>query len=130
MMNIKGKPGRYELVSGENYKLTGAQDKSSAGLTPIELLESSLGLCMLIVMNRMLQRDNYENVEVEVSIKGKKAEEGPSHVESLELSVSFSGQELDESYRKKIVKSAEKACTIGNTLRNGTNIRVTDIIGN
>lgn len=129
MMNIKGKPGRYELISGENYKLTGSQDVSSEGLTPVELLESSLGLCTLVVTNRMLKRDGYENVEVEVTVKGEKATEGPPRVERLELSVSFSGQELDENYRKKLVKSAEKACTIGNTLRNGTSVTVTDTSG-
>ncbi|MCU4668412.1 OsmC family protein, partial [Bacillus paralicheniformis] len=93
------------------------------GLTPIELLEASLGMCITISLQKMFERDGIEVLEDEfsVSVSAAKAPEGPSRVEKCSVSVKLP-EHLPTDYKKKLITSAERACTIGNTLKRGVTI--------
>ncbi|WP_276577875.1 OsmC family protein, partial [Bacillus thuringiensis] len=62
---------------------------NSDGLSPIELLDASLGMCITISLQRMFERDGIEVQEDEfsVSVSAAKAPYGPSRVEKCTVSV-------------------------------------------
>jgi uncharacterized OsmC-like protein len=122
LMYINHKNGSYQIMNQGDYEIIGSSSAGSDGLTPIELLESSLGLCVSITLHQILERDGFGRPDLEVTVTGKKAEDSPSRVESFLVDVKLSEQ-LDEDYSQKLILSAERACTIGNTLKQGVKIQ-------
>jgi len=113
-------------VNGENsiFNEIGLQSQESlaSNLSPKELLEASLGLCIAITMGRMFERDHIEiedhiNLIKVIAIK----EEHTSHFGKMNVSIEFPPH-LSASYKKKILVSVGRACTIGNTLKNSITI--------
>lgn len=117
-----GKEGML-IQNNKLYEIKAADVPNSDGFTPIELLTGSLGLCVFISISRMLERDGikWQEDELNISVTAEKAEKGPSRVEQFKVEVAMPAS-LDKSYRNKLLRSAEKACTIGNTLKNGATI--------
>src|SRR5690625_902937 len=97
------------------------------GYTPVELLTGSLGLCIFITISKMFERDRVnENVsDFSVTVEAEKAEEGPSRIECFSVAIQMPEQ-LDDSYRLRLIQSAERACTIGNTIKQGAEIRFSE----
>ena len=126
MAKIKKQNGSFGIYNETGLQVEGSfTPNADSGLNPKELLEASIGMCMTIVIQKMLDRDGVEVAEDEFSIEvtGVKAEDSPSRFEQFTLSVSLPSH-LSDKYKQKIIKSAERACTISNTVKNGAKIQL------
>ncbi|MBP1991819.1 OsmC family protein [Paenibacillus eucommiae] len=120
-----------EWKSGQNYNIRnengfstyGVTAPDAEGMTPIELLSSSLALCVSISLVKLMERDGVDPGQLSISIEAEKAADSPSRVERFVLDIQLP-ELLDPAYRNKLIKSAERACTIGNTLRRGAEIEI------
>ncbi|MEK3936620.1 OsmC family protein [Sporosarcina sp. FSL W7-1349] len=121
--------GEYGIHNDNGMQVKGMEAANGNGLSPIELLESSLGLCIAITMQRMFERDGVAVAEHEfsVAVSATKAVEGPSRIEQCVVKVRLPDHFTPE-YKKKLMVSAERACTIGNTLKQGITIRTEESI--
>ncbi|PTF65852.1 hypothetical protein BUY34_09090 [Staphylococcus cohnii] len=117
-----------QIQNDEGIQVTGSAKPEESGYTPIELMSSSLGLCLFITISRIFERDQLELdlTQLSVTVDAVKAENGPSRIEQFVVDIELPAG-LDSSYRKKIILSAEKACTIGNTLQKGAEINIQDL---
>ena len=109
------------VVNGRGHQLKIAVGGATEGFNPYELLSAALGVCTSLGLRReatLLKAagaagpvDAYE-----LQVEGFKAEDEPSRIERLALSVTISGQ-VDDAARAVILHKALDACTIANTLR-------------
>lgn len=114
------------LIKNESNAEIKAKDSSNVGgFTPIELLTGSLGLCVYISITKLFERDEveWETDQLRVSVSAEKAENRPSRVENLTVEVTLPPH-LDDAYRKKLLHSTERVCTIGNTIKSGAQIHL------
>lgn len=72
-------------------------------------------------LGQLMSRDQVEPKEYQISVNTKKAEQAPSRIESFTVDIQLP-MSFTDSYRKKLVKMAERACTVGNTLQQGADI--------
>lgn len=129
MTVIKRENKEFGIFNQMGKQVEGAFTPNSKGLSPIELLEASLGLCIVISLQRMFERDDITVLDHEFSVEvsAKKALEGPSRVERCMVTVKFP-EHFTAEYKKKLIISAERACTIGNTLKQGLTIDIEETI--
>ncbi len=123
MTIIKNSNGVNQIYNKAGLQLEGSLVPNSNGLSPKELLEASLGLCIAISLQKIFERDNIEVDEKEVSIEvtAVKALNSPSRFEKFDVSIALPNQ-FSDKYKQKLIISVERACTIGNTLKNGVTI--------
>ncbi len=115
------------IYNEAGLQLEGSLVPNSNGLSPKELLEASLGLCVAISLQKIFERDNIEVDEKAVSIEvtAVKAQASPSRFEKFDVTIGLPNQFTDE-YKQKLILSVERACTIGNTLKNGVTIHTVE----
>ncbi|MEK3888806.1 OsmC family protein [Bacillus sp. FSL K6-3431] len=120
MTIIKKINGSFDVYNAAGFQVEGSYNPDSKGLSPLELLESSLGLCISISLQKMFERDEIDVGDDEFSVKvdATKASDGPSRVEKCMVNITLP-KHLSDEYKKKLIVSAERACTIGNTLKKG-----------
>lgn len=120
MTLIKKSNGSFGVYNGVGLQVEGSFSPDSEGLNPREMLEASLAMCTVIVLQRMFERDGVEVEadEFSVEVKAIKAPDSPSRFEKCEMTITLPDH-FSEEYKKKLIVSAERACTIGNTLRKG-----------
>lgn len=125
MAIISKQNGSFGIYNEEGLQVEGSFTANSKGLNPKELLESSIGMCLTIVIQRMLERDGVEVQDGEFSIEvtGIKAEDSPSRFEQFDVSIKLPDS-LTDAYKKKIIVSAERACTISNTVSRGALVKI------
>jgi len=123
MAFIKNEDGRFGIYNEEGLQVEGSFTPNSTGLNPKELLEASIGMCMTIVIQRMFERDGIEVAEGEfsVDVTAVKASDSPSRFEHFDVSIKLPDQ-LSDEYKKKILVSAERGCTISNTVKKGATV--------
>ncbi|GAB2556797.1 OsmC family protein [Gracilibacillus alcaliphilus] len=124
---VKWSHNSLEISNTKDNQVIGAENAEEQGFTPIELLTGALGQCIVISLSRLLKRDgvSFHEDDLQVTVHAQKAEQGPSRVEQFTVDIKLS-LDLDDKYRKRLIKSAERACTIGNTLKTGTQISYID----
>lgn len=128
MAIVQRKNGNFGVYNDAGYQVEASFTANSTGLNPRELLESSLGLCITIVISKMLVRDGIElkdDDRFSVEVRAIKAEDSPSRFEECVVKVELPDHFPDQ-YKRKLIKSAERACTIGNTLKQGVKITHTE----
>ncbi len=125
---IKKEQGKVGIYNNAGFQVEGSFSANRDGLNPKELFEASLGLCITIVLNRMLERDGVEvqDDDISIEVNAIKASDSPSRFEQCNVNISLP-QHFSQEYKNKLVVSAERACTIGNTLRRGLQIQ-TEIV--
>lgn len=124
MAIVQRKNGSFGVYNDAGLQVEASFTANANGLNPKELLESSLGLCITIVIQRMLERDEVELTEDDrfsVEVRAIKAEDSPSRFEECVVNVELPDH-FSDKYKNKLIKSAERACTIGNTLQRGLKI--------
>lgn len=94
------------------------------GFSPVDYLCSSVGICMGLTVDAIIERDQLEidGYTIEVSAT-KDADARPSRMERLDVSIVFEG-DVDEKTRNKLEKSAKRGCTIGNTIEHGVPVNL------
>ncbi|WP_413375187.1 OsmC family protein [Alkalihalobacillus sp. 1P02AB] len=123
---VKWKDESMFISNGKNVEINGATiHTNDIGYSPVELITSSLGLCVFISLTKLFERDQIEieKEQLAVTVSASKAEGSPSRLEKFDVTVQFPTG-LDNAYREKLLKSAERACTIGNTIQQGAKINM------
>ncbi|MFS0820626.1 OsmC family protein [Bacillus sp. 1P02SD] len=125
MAFIKKENGSFGIYNEEGLQVEGSFTPNSNGLNPKELLEASIGMCLTIVIQRMFERDGVEvnDGEFSVEVTGIKAANSPSRFEKFNVSITLPDR-LSDEYKRKIIVSAERACTISNTVTRGAQVKI------
>jgi uncharacterized OsmC-like protein len=123
---IKKENGSFGIYNEAGLQVEGSFNPNSKGLNPKELLEASIGMCLTIVIQRMFERDGVEvhDDEFSIEVTSVKAPDSPSRFEHFNVLITLPEQ-LTEDYKRKIIVSAERACTISNTVTRGASVTVT-----
>lgn len=127
MTSVKMVQGKYEIYNGAGLQAKGSNAPNQEGLSPKELLEAALGLCVTISLQKVLERDQvaYDPSSIQVDVAAIKAEGVTNRFTDFDVRVRLP-ENLDEAYRKKLMIVVERACTIGNTIKSGAKIETTE----
>ncbi|TJX15853.1 OsmC family protein [Tissierella creatinini] len=127
MTLVKFYDGENEIHNDLGLQAYGSFKAGLEGLNPKELLESSIGLCISIVMKNILERDNLltDDIQFNIDVRAHKDENGANRFSKFTVRVDFPSN-LDSEYKKKLMVLVEKGCTISNTLKNISEFEIVD----
>lgn len=128
MTYVKTVNGNYAIGNAAGIQSAGSKDPDQAGLSPRELLEAALALCVTKTIRTVLERDQvaYDPAEIEVEAVATKQGEVTNRFTNLAVRVKLPSH-LDEAYRNKVLTIADRSCTIGNTLRQGVAVEAEQV---
>ncbi|THF78712.1 OsmC family protein [Cohnella fermenti] len=129
MTIIKRVEGQDAVFNGAGKQVAGAHAPNENGLSPKELLEAALGLCISISMQKMLSFDNisYDKDSIQVEVIGVKPEnKRDNRFASFDVRVAYPPG-LDADYKAKLRDVVERACTISNTLRAEATVELVEV---
>lgn len=126
MINIVG--GQDQIFNEAGFQLIGSHAPNSEGLSPRELLEAALGLCVSISLQKILNYDGkeYDKSSITVKVSSVKPEDKTNRFSDFSVHVTLPAG-LDEAYKEKLKSVVERACTIGNTLRAGAVVELIEV---
>ena len=116
MVKLNYADGKNEISNESGVQVIGSKAPDSKGLSPKELLEGAVALCISITLEKILERDKIiVNLnELEIEVKATKSEGITNRFTDFEAQVILP-KDIDEDYNK-LVKLIERGCTISNTL--------------
>jgi uncharacterized OsmC-like protein len=128
MTTIKLVQGQNEIHNEVGLQIIGSVAPNQSGLSPRELLEAALGLCVSISLQKVLARDEieYDTSSIQVEVSAVKAGDGANRFENFNVHVKLPPT-LDPTYKKKLLTVIERACTISNTLKSEVIIETIEI---
>ncbi|MBN2980900.1 OsmC family protein [Cohnella algarum] len=118
MIEVSWTDNHYVVKDGEGVEWG---TEASTSWTPIVLLECSLALCVAKSLNMAMERDGVEADRFVVTLHSAKAGSGASRIERFDLSVELPNL-FESGYKEKLVRHASQICTIGNTLKRGSEL--------
>lgn len=97
------------------------------GLNPKSLLEASVALCMTLNVRHVLERDgiDFELDTIQATATASKEQGITNRFTTIAVTLTLPAH-LEANYRAKLVKMAERSCTIGNTLAASATITVNE----
>lgn len=126
MVKLNYADGKNEISNENGVQINGSKAPNLQGLSPKELLEGSVALCISITLEKILERDevavNFNEVAIEVT--ASKAEGVTNRFTNFDAKIAFP-KELDKAYQQKLLKLVERGCTISNTLVSEVTIELT-----
>ncbi|BER91864.1 OsmC family protein [Atrimonas thermophila] len=117
-VELTAQKGKVEARIGEatiHFKSSGAE--SETGHWPTEYILAALGSCFAGTAFAYAKTKNFPLEKVTARIKGELAD-APSRIAKIQMEVEMEGN-LTPQERERILKAAERACTVMNTLRQG-----------
>ncbi|MBB6453784.1 putative OsmC-like protein [Salirhabdus euzebyi] len=114
--------GTYGMKNKNGNVITGIKGEGE-GFSPTELVCASLSLCMGLTLDFLIKRDQLPIHDFKVKVDAEKAEDSPSRMKRFDIEVSIAG-DIDEKTEKKLITSAKRGCTIGNTIMHGAEMDV------
>ncbi len=110
--------GGTRVTNGRGQQLKIAVGGATEGFNPYELVSAALGVCTSLNLKReaalLKAAGNVDSYELQV--EGFRADDEPSRIERLTLSVQINGQ-LEPEARQQALDKAVASCTVANTLR-------------
>lgn len=127
MTTIKIVDGQDEIYNEAGKQIIGSHAPNQTGLSPRELLESALGLCVSISLQKIMDYDGveYDKSSIQVEVTATKAEDKTNRFSDFHVTVALPPN-LEPAYKDKLKSVVERACTIGNTLKHGAVIEMTE----
>lgn len=107
--------------SGTGHAIVMDGDKevggNNTGMRPMELLLIGLGGCSGMDVASILQKKKQQITNIDINVKGKKADSYPKKFTEIDIEFVVSGKDLSEDAVKKAVElSMEKYCSVKATL--------------
>lgn len=123
MTYVKIVDGRTEIGNAAGAQVSGGNEPDGDGLSPRELLEAAAAFCVVKSIRTVLDRDRvaYDPDELQAEAVAVKEEGGANRFSRMTVRVKLPAG-LEDAYRNKLLAIAERACTIGNTLRHGCDV--------
>lgn len=121
---------KHNISNSVGMQLVGNPKRDlDGGLNPMELIESSLALCVSLTFEAILKRDGIykEGMDFSVEVKATKDPDGANRITNYGIKVNFLGG-LDADFIKKAIPSLERGCTISNSLKEAATVTL-DIEG-
>lgn len=127
MTVIKYNNGNNDIYNEKGLQAHGSFAAGLEGLNPRELLEASIGLCMSIVMSKVLERDNLlkDDTHFNIDVVANKDPSGGNRFSNFVVNIDFP-EYLEADYKKKLKVLIENGCTISNTLKNVSTFELID----
>ncbi len=127
MTVIKYQAGKNKIYNKAGLQAYGSFAADLEGLNPKELLESSIGLCVSISLTKILERDNIslEDALFNVEVTAQKDDSRENRFSNFIVNIDFP-LNLEAGYKKKLMDSIERGCTISNTLKGISDIKLID----
>lgn len=128
MALIKYNHGENEIYNEAGLQAHGSFAAGLEGLNPRELLEASIGLCVSIVLKKILERDNFLDADTHfnVQVSAHKEDNNVNRFSNFTVNIDFPPN-LDSEYKKKLMVLVENGCTISNTLKNTSSFKLIDM---
>ncbi|GAA5416011.1 hypothetical protein Pryu01_01043 [Paraliobacillus ryukyuensis] len=115
----------HEITNKKGVTTVAAASESEVdGYSPIDYLTSAVSICMGLTLDALINRDGLPIKSYEISVDATKAEGRPSRLEKLDVEITFD-RKLEKDVQEKLIKSAKRGCTIGNTIEHGAAVNVT-----
>lgn len=130
MVQLKWEDGKNTIANEEGVQVTGNKmPNQHGGLSPRELLEASVALCVSITLESILERDQLEvdKNEIKVDVQASKADGVNNRFTDIIVHVNFP-KALDSAYKEKLVKKVERGCTISNTLKGDVHVELSETL--
>ncbi|WP_431028779.1 OsmC family protein [Lysinibacillus sp. LZ02] len=127
MVKLIWNEGTNEIANASGVQLNGSKAPDQQGLSPKELLEGAVALCLSITLEKVLERDGVEaNLnEIEIDVRASKQAGVENRFTDFHVDVVFPST-LEAAYKKKLLKVIERGCTISNTLVGEVNVAVVE----
>jgi len=127
MTTVKLVQGRNEIYNEAGLQLVGSTAPNQNGLSPRELLEAAVGLCVSISLQKVLERDQieYDPSSIRVDVSAVKEGDVTNRFTHFNVLVKLPDN-LDAAYRQKLLTVVERACTISNTLKSGAVVDIAE----
>lgn len=118
MTIIRTEENMDQIYNGAGRQLTGTRAPGLQGLSPRELLEASLGLCISISLQKVMDVDgvNYDKSDLVVEVSSAKPADGSNYFDQFQVELTLPKQ-LDPGYKHHLLSIVEQTCTISNTLK-------------
>lgn len=127
MITLKRGPKQpYEITNDAgSAQLAASANNEFEAFNPGDFLNSSIATCVALNLDSLIERDQLDIPGYSIEVSGTRAEDArPRRLGHFDLHVKFDG-EIDDKVRERLVKSAKRACTMGNTVEHGAPINVT-----
>ncbi|WP_182201388.1 OsmC family protein [Paraliobacillus salinarum] len=122
LRKIKDQP--HTITNPKGVKSIAASSGSDIeGYSPVDYLASGVSFCMGLTLDALIKRDELPIESYEIKVDVTKAEGRPSRLEKLDVEITFD-TELEEKVKDKLIRSAKRGCTIGNTIEHGAEVNV------
>lgn len=128
MTTLKIVEGQDQIFNGAGFQIAGNHGPNlEGGLSPKELLEASLALCVSISLQKIMAYDgvDYDKSSIHIEVSSVKAEDKTNRFSHFNVLVTLPSS-LEPAYKEKLKSVVERACTIGNTLKNGAVVELTE----
>lgn len=128
MVKLNWAQNKNEISNEAGVQLSGNMGPNlDGGLSPKELLEGAVALCLSITLQKVLERDavKADLNEIEIDVVASKAEGGQNHFAKFEVQVTFPST-FETAYKAKLLKVIERGCTISNTLVNDVAVEIVE----
>lgn len=116
------------ITNDAGMTATGFNGETDAqGFRPKELLEAAIALCMTLNIQHVLERDgiSFNLDDLKATAKASKEDGVTNRFTAIDIELTLPTH-LEADYRTKLIKIAERGCTIGNTLKASASISVTE----
>ncbi|ARK32639.1 OsmC family protein [Halalkalibacter krulwichiae] len=125
MVQLKWKNGENEIANGAGVQIIGSKAPDQNGLSPKEMIEGALALCISISLEKVLERDGIELDlnDFTIDATAKKEDGVTNRFTHFDVRVTLP-QGLEEAYQKKLFTIVERACTISNTFAHEAEITI------
>lgn len=126
MTELTLEKGKGKIVNSGGAAVAGSFEAGTEdGFSPRELLEAALGFCTVISLVKLFKRDNmaYEEKGLRVTVEAEKQEGVTNRFTNFVVKVALPAG-LPAEYRAKALTIAERACTIGNTLKSEARVQL------
>ncbi|MDI6801960.1 MAG: OsmC family protein [Thermodesulfovibrionales bacterium] len=113
-LQFAGESGTGHAIVMDGDQEVGGND---TGMRPMELLLVGLGGCSGMDVASILTKKKQQVTDIEINIKGEKADTYPKKFTEIEIEFIVSGKDLsEEAVKKAIDLSMEKYCSVKATL--------------
>ncbi|CQR46023.1 OsmC-like protein [Paraliobacillus sp. PM-2] len=123
LKKVKDQP--HEITNQKGVKsIAASSDNEVEGYSPVDYLASAVSFCMGLTLDALIKRDDLPIESYDIEVHVTKAEGRPSRLEKLDVDITFD-TELEDKVKEKLIRSAKRGCTIGNTIEHGAEVNVT-----
>ena len=115
-----------QIANGAGSKIKGSKGPNIyGGLSPKELLEGAVALCLSMTLEKVLERDEVEvNFdELIINVQASKRAGAENRFSDFHVEVAFPSG-LEPKYKQKLLKVIERGCTISNTLTGDVDVSI------